>query len=109
MKTILFVCTGNVCRSPMAEGLSAKSSEGAGFSSASAGVGRRWTGCRERVCVQALRELDIDISSQRSRMLTAELVPPADYIFGMTPQPRRCDHGCSIRRRREDFFVGGRV
>ncbi len=34
--------------------------------------------------VRAMRELGIDISAQRSRMLTAELVRQADYIFGMT-------------------------
>ena len=34
--------------------------------------------------VQAVRELGIDISKQRSRQLTAELVQEADYIFGMT-------------------------
>ena len=31
-----------------------------------------------------MRELGMDISAQRSRMLTAELVQQADYIFGMT-------------------------
>ncbi len=34
--------------------------------------------------VQAMRELGIDISAQRSSMLTARLVDEADYIFGMT-------------------------
>jgi protein-tyrosine-phosphatase len=34
--------------------------------------------------VRALRELGIDISHQRSRMLSADLVQRADYIFGMT-------------------------
>jgi glycine hydroxymethyltransferase len=34
--------------------------------------------------VMAMRELGIDISGQRSRMLTADLVNEADYIFGMT-------------------------
>jgi len=34
--------------------------------------------------VQAMRELGIDISQQRSHMLTAEAVRQADYIFGMT-------------------------
>ena len=34
--------------------------------------------------VRALRELNIEIGHQRSRMLTAELVQQADYIFGMT-------------------------
>ncbi len=34
--------------------------------------------------VQAMQELGIDISRQRSRVLTAEIVRQADYIFGMT-------------------------
>jgi RpiB/LacA/LacB family sugar-phosphate isomerase len=34
--------------------------------------------------VLAARELGIDITAQRSRMLTRELVDEADYIFGMT-------------------------
>src|SRR5438045_6083866 len=34
--------------------------------------------------VQAAKELGIDISGQRSRMLTPELVQQADYILGMT-------------------------
>jgi glycine hydroxymethyltransferase len=34
--------------------------------------------------VQGVKELGIDISSLRSRMLTAELVQKADYIFAMT-------------------------
>jgi glycine hydroxymethyltransferase len=34
--------------------------------------------------IQAVKELGIDISALRSRMLTAELVQQADYIFGMT-------------------------
>ena len=34
--------------------------------------------------VRALRELGIDISKQRSRMLTTDLVQRADFIFGMT-------------------------
>jgi len=34
--------------------------------------------------VQAMREIGIDISRQRSHMLTAEMVRNADYILGMT-------------------------
>ena len=34
--------------------------------------------------MQAVKELGIDITGLRSRMLTAELVQQADYIFGMT-------------------------
>ena len=34
--------------------------------------------------VRALRELGVDISNVRSRMLTRQLIEEADYIFGMT-------------------------
>ena len=85
MKTILFVCTGNVCRSPMAEGLFRQAVRGRGdFLVLSAGVGAVDGMPPSEHAVKALRELDIDISSHRSRMLTAELVHQADYIFGMT-------------------------
>src|SRR5437762_11953180 len=85
MKTILFVCTGNVCRSPMAEGLFRQAVKGRGdFCVLSAGVGAIDGQPPSAYAVHALRELGIDISQQRSRMLTAELVSQADYIFGMT-------------------------
>src|SRR5207248_65287 len=85
MKIILFVCTGNVCRSPMAEGLFRHAVKGRGdFRALSAGVGAIEGQPPSAYAVEALRELGIDISQQRSRMLSAELVNQADYIFGMT-------------------------
>src|SRR5437899_9459364 len=85
MKAILFVCTGNVCRSPMAEGLFRHAVKGRNdFRVLSAGVGAVEGQPPSEHAVQALRELGIDISKQRSRMLTGELVQQADYIFGMT-------------------------
>src|SRR5438477_12753822 len=85
MKIILFVCTGNVCRSPMAEGLFQHAVKGRGdFRALSAGVGAIEGQPPSAYAVEALKELGIDISQQRSRMLTAEVVNQADYIFGMT-------------------------
>jgi RpiB/LacA/LacB family sugar-phosphate isomerase len=85
MKNVLFVCTGNVCRSPMAEGLFRQAVEGRGdFRVLSAGLGAMEGQPPSPYAVQAVKELGIDISSQRSRMLTPELVQQADYIFGMT-------------------------
>ncbi len=85
MKTILFVCTGNVCRSPMAEGLFRKAASGRGeFYVFSAGIGAMDGQPPTPHSVQAMSELGIDISGQRSRMLTADLVRQADFIFGMT-------------------------
>src|SRR6267143_2740391 len=85
MKTVLFVCTGNVCRSPMAEGIFRHAVQGRGdYRVFSAGLGAMEGQPPSHYAVQAVRELGIDISGQRSRMLTPELVDEADYIFGMT-------------------------
>ncbi len=85
MKTILFLCTGNVCRSPMAEGLFRHAVKGRGdFRVLSAGLGALDGQPPTHHSVQAMKEIGIDIASQRSRALTAELVRSADYIFGMT-------------------------
>ena len=85
MKTILFVCTGNVCRSPMAEGIFRHALKGrSDIQVLSAGIGAMDNQPPSHYAVQAVKELGIDISRQRSRMLTADLVKRADYIFGMT-------------------------
>jgi len=85
MKTILFICTGNVCRSPMAEGLFRHLVRGRGpYKVLSAGLGAMNGQPPSNHAIQAVKELGIDISGQRSRMLTPELVDEADYIFGMT-------------------------
>ena len=75
MKTILFICTGNVCRSPMAEGLFRRAVAGRGeFRVFSAGLGAVDGQPPTPHSVTAMRELGVDISGQRSRMLTTELV-----------------------------------
>ena len=85
MKTILFLCTGNVCRSPMAEGLFRHAVQGRGeFRILSAGLGAVDGQAPTNHSVQAMKEVGIDISWQRSRALTAELVRSADLILGMT-------------------------
>jgi protein-tyrosine-phosphatase len=85
MKTILFVCTGNICRSPMAEGLFRYSMKARNdYRVFSAGVGAIDGQAPSTHAVRALRDLGIDISNQRSRALTPELVEQADFIFGMT-------------------------
>ncbi|MBU6399114.1 MAG: ribose 5-phosphate isomerase B [Verrucomicrobia bacterium] len=85
MKTILFVCTGNLCRSPMAEALFRHAVKGsAKYTVLSAGVGAVDGLPPSPHAVRAVNDLGIDISRQRSRRLTRELVQEADYIFGMT-------------------------
>jgi RpiB/LacA/LacB family sugar-phosphate isomerase len=85
MKTILFICTGNVCRSPMAEGFFRKAVASRGeFRIFSAGLGAIDGQPPTQHSVTAMKEIGIDISNQRSRALTVDLIRQADYIFGMT-------------------------
>jgi RpiB/LacA/LacB family sugar-phosphate isomerase len=85
MKTILFVCTGNICRSPMAEGLFRHAMRGRhDFRAISAGVGAGDGQPPSEFAIRAMRELAIDIAGQRSRQLTGRMVEEADFIFGMS-------------------------
>src|ERR1700683_2032363 len=85
MKTILFICTGNVCRSPMAEALFRHALLGRGeFRVFSAGIGEIDGQPPTPHSVTAMKKIGIDISNQRSRALTTDLVRQADFIFGMT-------------------------
>ena len=84
--TILFICTGNICRSPMAEGKFRHLVEQnkADLIVKSAGVGAQNGQPPSENAIRAMQDLEIDISSQRSQMLTAELASEADMIIGMT-------------------------
>ncbi|MFN2476815.1 MAG: serine hydroxymethyltransferase [Chthoniobacterales bacterium] len=85
MKNVLFVCTGNICRSPMAEGLFCKLLAGRkDIAVASAGVHAARGQVPSYHAVQALRAEGVDISGLRSQPLTASLVDRATHIFAMT-------------------------
>ncbi len=91
---LLFVCTGNTCRSPMAEGLAKRmlaerlgcevtELADRGVEVWSAGTAGGGGGASEHArCVMEHR--GIDIGDHMSRALSADLVQQADYIFVMT-------------------------
>ena len=69
----------------MAEGLFRHAVKGRGeFRIVSAGIGAIDGDLPTHHSVQAMREIGIDISGQRSRALTSELIRSADLILGMT-------------------------
>lgn len=69
----------------MAEGLFRRAIQGRGdYRVLSAGLGAVDGQPASANAVIALKELGLDITHQRSRMLTAQMVREADYIFGMT-------------------------
>ncbi|HIL24025.1 MAG TPA: ribose 5-phosphate isomerase B, partial [Verrucomicrobia bacterium] len=84
MKKILFVCTGNICRSPMAEGFFRElMKEQGGYEALSAGLGAIDGASPSVHSVTAMQELGIDITDQRSAQITPEMVAESDYIFGL--------------------------
>ncbi|MTI53363.1 low molecular weight protein arginine phosphatase [Geosporobacter ferrireducens] len=89
MKTILFVCTGNTCRSSMAEALFRKMLEAAGESVQgirviSAGTAALKGQKASNNAAQVMREWRIDLRHHQARPLTKELIHAADLIFTMT-------------------------
>ncbi|PYO28133.1 MAG: low molecular weight protein arginine phosphatase [Gemmatimonadetes bacterium] len=88
---MLLVCTGNICRSPLAaalleRALSERGSEGLDVSSAGTGA---WDGApvSEGAYLVGL-ERGLDLSGHRARLLTRELVEGADLVLTMARHHR---------------------
>lgn len=97
--SILFVCTGNTCRSPMAAGLARYAiatrlgcDVGAlgdrDIEIDSAGTFARSGGPPSESAVSVLKARGIDISDHGAQPLTVELIQRADHIFAMTASHR---------------------
>jgi protein-tyrosine phosphatase len=91
---ILFVCTGNVCRSPMAQSmlrhrLRDRLGDGAGeFEIASAGTGALVGEPIEPHAVKALADLGVDADECEGRNVSEQLLDEADLILTATKQHR---------------------
>ena len=86
MKRVLVLCTGNSCRSQMAEALWQKLSQGA-WQAASAGS--KPAGYVHPLAVRAMRELDIDISANESKSLSQFQNQPFDLVVTVCDRARK--------------------
>jgi len=94
-RSILFVCTGNTCRSPLAESLCrAKLAQALGcppgelaqrgFTVASAGVMALPGDSANPQAVQVAEEFGAELAAHRSRPLTHEMLAEATDVIAMT-------------------------
>jgi L-threonylcarbamoyladenylate synthase len=94
MTTILFVCSGNTCRSPMAEslarvilaeklGVKPDELEQKGITITSAGAMAMPGSRATPQGIEAVKEFGADLTRHRSRPLSVELIHQADVIFTM--------------------------
>ncbi len=91
MTRVLLVCTGNICRSPLAEALMRQELEALGRSDievTSAGTGA-WDGApaSEGAYLVGL-EHGLDLSAHRARLLTRDVVQAADLVLTMARHHR---------------------
>jgi protein-tyrosine-phosphatase len=92
MTRILFICTGNTCRSPMAAGYFRHLLAKAGRSDVEVVSAGTFAGNGEpasAAAVQALREHGVDLSGHRSAPLSVALLQDADLIVTLTASHRR--------------------
>ena len=90
MKTILFVCTGNTCRSPMAECYFKHLTRGKDIKVRSAGIASIYGLPASPSAVRIMARYNQDLSSHQSQRVDRSLIEKSDMIIVMTEAHR--DH-----------------
>ena len=81
---ILMVCLGNICRSPLAEGILASKLPKTNFYIDSAGTGSYHIGKQpDHRSIAIASKYGVDITNQKARQFTADDFDAFDYIFVM--------------------------
>ncbi|MFH0888742.1 MAG: L-threonylcarbamoyladenylate synthase [Planctomycetota bacterium] len=94
-KMIVFICTGNTCRSPMAMGLYKKMLadklkipvlrlESNGYKIISAGTSAIYSAPASNIAIEVMKEIGVDIRDHRSQPVTLNMLDEADEVYVMT-------------------------
>ncbi|MDP3842911.1 MAG: low molecular weight protein-tyrosine-phosphatase [Oxalobacteraceae bacterium] len=87
IRNILVICIGNICRSPIAEGLLRRALPEKTVRSA--GIGAMIGYPAEPFSIQLMQEQGIDINAHRAQSLTSRMVSEADIILVMDQEQKR--------------------
>lgn len=84
---VLMVCLGNICRSPLAEGIMRQLTKGKAFEIDSAGTANYHAGAApDPRSIEVAAQNGIDISQQQARQLTTQDIVDFDHILVMDRQ-----------------------
>lgn len=88
-KSVLFICTGNICRSPMAEGLLRHALDGEGYPYDqivvhSAGTAAGNGNPASYNSIAALKKVGVNLNDHASKRVTMDDLLASDYVFAMT-------------------------
>ena len=85
IKSLLTVCVGNICRSPMAEGLFREVAREAGSERVvhSAGIGALVDHAADPIAIELMQEAGVDITAHRARQISPEIISESELILVM--------------------------
>jgi len=100
-KRVVFLCTGNICRSPLAEVIAARKFESLGLSFCSAGLETTcgWPASGSSFDYAAAQGISLD--DHRSQPVTGDLLADAAWVIGMTR-----GHAAIFGSRYRDLYDG---
>ena len=88
--SVVFVCTGNICRSPVAERLFKHHVKGLGFGAnfkiSSVGLAAQNGDAMTGLSQDVLKQNKVNANNHKSRMLTDKIIKNTDYFICMTAE-----------------------